>query len=176
MLLFDSVLERGFLFFFDNEVGGGGAWGEFYPVRDARGDVGDVSSVKDDFFSALNAGAADLSGSGGVFCLHGATGDESDGALVDDHLIGPLLVKFGVAGMDTDDEEGFVGAEVVEGVKGNAGGSGLGGGEELGFALVEVGCGVDKGVGGLCEEWGCGKSEGENDATGHAGSFGDGQL
>jgi hypothetical protein len=118
-------------------------------VRDSCGDVSDVPSVKDDFFSALNAGAAYLPGLGVVFGLQGAAGDEREGALADDHLIGPLLVELGVAGVDADDEEGFIGAEVIEGFVGYAGGAGLGGGEQLGFALVEVGCGVDEGVGAL---------------------------
>lgn len=120
MLLFDPVFGREFLFFFNDEVGGGCAWSDFYPVRNARGDVGDVSGVKDNFFSALNARAADFSGICGVFSLHGAAGDEGEGALSDDHLVGPLLVDFGVAGVDADDEKGFIGAEVVEGLVGYA--------------------------------------------------------
>ena len=172
MLWFDSVPGCGFLFFFDDKVGSGCAGGDLYPVWNVRGDVSDVSGVEDDFLSALNAGAADLSWSSDAVCLHGASGDEGDGALFDDHLVGPLLVEFSVAGVDADDEEGFAGAEVVEGVVGYAGWAGLGGGEQLGFALLQVGGGVDDGVCGLAE---CGKgggeSEGKEDARFHAASF-----
>ncbi len=70
-------------------------------------------------------------------------------------------MELGVAGMDSDDEKGFVGAEVVEGVECYAAWAGFGGGEEFGFALVEVGGGVDDGVGGLGEEWGCCESASE---------------
>ena len=142
------------LFFFEDEVGGGGAGGELDPVGDAGGDVDDVSGVEDDFFSAFDAGAECLAGGGGVSSLHGAAGDEGDGALGDDDLVGPLLMAFGVAGVDADDEEGLVVAVVVDGVEGEAGWAGLGGGEEFGFALLEVGGGVDgrwigRGVGRL---------------------------
>ncbi len=142
------------LFFFEDEVGCSGAGGEFDPVGEVGGDVGDVAGVEDYFFAAFDAGAASFSGGGGVSCLHGAAGDEGESALEDDHLVGPVVVEFGVAGVDADDEEGFVGAEVVEGVEGVAAGAGFGGGEEFGFALLEVGGGVDEGVGGLGEEWG----------------------
>ena len=84
-------------------------------------------------------------GGGGVSFLHGAAGDEGDGAFGDDHLVGPVLMEFGFAGVDADDEEGLVGAEVVEGVEGYAGWACFGGDEEFGFALVEVGGGVDDG-------------------------------
>lgn len=137
------------LFFFDDEVGGGGAGCELDPVGDVGGDVSDVAGVEDHFFSALNAGTAGLSGSRGVSSLHGAAGNESDSSPGDDHLIRPLLMELGVAGVDADYQEGFVGAEVVEGVEGYAAWACLGGGEELGFALVEVGGGVDGWVCGL---------------------------
>ena len=86
----------------------------FDPVGDVGRDVDDVSGVEDDFFSALDAGAEGFAGGRcviGVFFLHGAAGDEGDGAFSDDHLVGPELVAFGVAGVDADDEEGFVVAE-----------------------------------------------------------------
>ena len=164
------------LLFFDDEVGGGGAGGEFDPVRNIGGDVGDVAGVEDDFFASFDAGTAGFSWGGGVSCLHRSAGDEGDGSLGDDHLVGPVVVEFGVAGVDADDEEGFVGAEVVEGVEGYAAWAGFGGDEQFGFALVEVGGVVDDGVGGLGEQWGCCECEGEEDATGHAGSFGTSQL
>src|SRR5271154_1106808 len=110
----------GWLFFFDDEVGGGGAGGGLDPVGDVGGDVGDVAGVEDDFFASFYAGTACFSGGGGVSSLHSAAGDEGDGAFGDDHLIGPVVVELGVAGVDADDEEGFVGAEVVEGVEGYA--------------------------------------------------------
>ena len=81
-------------------------------------------------------------------------------------------MELGVAGVDSDDEEGLVGAEVVEGVEGYAAWAGFGGGEEFGFALVEVGGVVDYRVGGLGEEWGSCECEGEEETAGHAGSFG----
>ena len=73
-------------------------------------DVDDVSGVEDGFFSALDAGAEGFAGGGavGVFSLHRAAGDEGDGALFDDHLVGPELVALGIAAVDADDEEGAV--------------------------------------------------------------------
>ena len=119
----------------------------------ACGDVDDVSCLEDCFFSALDAGAEGFAGGGavGVFSLEGAASDEGDGTLLDDHLVGPELMAFGVAAVDAHDEEGAVVAVVVYGFGGEAGWSGLGGGEEFGFVLLEVG----GGVGGLGEEgWG----------------------
>jgi len=138
-----------FLFFFEDEVGGGGARSDFYPVGHVGGDVRDVSGVEDYFFAAFNARAAGFSGRGDVYGLHGATGDQGQGFFEDDHLVGPLLVQLGVAGVDADDEKGFIGAEVVEGVECVARRPGFCGVEQFGLALMEVGGGVDDGVGGL---------------------------
>lgn len=159
------------LFFFEYEVGGCCAGGDFDPVGDVGGDVGNVAGVKDYFFAAFDSRAAGFSGGSRVSSLHRSAGDERDSALEDDHLVGPLFVEFGVAGVDADDEQGFVGAQVVEGVEGYASWAGFGGGEEPGFALVEVGGGVDDWVGGLGAQWGCCECEEEEDATGHAGSL-----
>jgi hypothetical protein len=68
--------------------------------------------------------------------------------------------------VDADDEEGFVGAEVVEGVEGYASRAGFGGDEQFGFVLIEIGGGVDDGVGRLGEQWGCCECEGEEEARG----------
>jgi hypothetical protein len=162
------------LFFFEDEVGGGGAGSEFDPVRDACGDVGDVSGVEDYFFSALKFGAEGFAGAGavGVLSLHGAAGDEGDGAFVDDHLIGPELMTLGSAGVNAHDEEGMVGAEFVEGFAGQAGWTCLRGGRQFGFALLEVGGGVNGGVGGLGDEGHCHECDGKEDARKHSGSFG----
>src|ERR1700716_4361137 len=115
----------------------------------ACGDVGDVSGVEDGFFSALDAGAEGFAGGGavGVLSLHGAAGDQGDGALFDDHLVGPELVAFGVSAVDADDEEAAVAAVVVHDVGAQAGWGGFCGGEEFGFALLHVGGGVG-GLGG----------------------------
>jgi hypothetical protein len=159
-----------FVFFFEDEVGGGGAGGDFGLMGDACGDVDDVSGVEDDFFSALDAGAQGFAGGGavGVFSLHGASGDEGDGALLDDHLVGPELVAFGVSAVDADDEEGAVVAVVVHDVGAEAGWICFCGGEEFGFVLLEVG----GGVGGLGEEgWGGDEGEGQDDAAWHSDSL-----
>src|ERR1700716_1946882 len=114
-------------------------------MRHACGDVGDVSGVEDGFFSALDAGAEGFAGGGavGVFSLHGAAGDEGDGALLDDHLVGPELVTFWVTTVDSDNEETAGAAVVVHVVGAEAGWGGFCGGEELGFALLHVGGGVN---------------------------------
>src|SRR5882757_6711516 len=108
-------------------------------------DVGDVSGVEDGFFSAFDAGAESFAGGGavGVFSLEGAAGDEGDGAFFDDHLVGPELMAFGVTTVDSDNEETAGAAVVVHDVGAEAGWSGLCGGEELGFALLHVGGGVN---------------------------------
>ena len=158
------VLLGLFVFFFEDEVGDGGAGGDFRLMGDARGDVDDVSGVEDCFFSALDAGAESFAGGGavGVFSLEGAAGDEGDGALFDDHLVGPELMAFRVAAVDAHDEEDAVVAVVVHDVGAEAGWGGFGGGEEFGFALLHVGGGVD----GLGDEgWGGDEGEGECDAT-----------
>ena len=142
-----------FFFLFEDEVGNGGAGGDFGLMGHACGDVDDVSGVEDGFFSALDSGAEGFAGGGavGVFSLHSATSDEGDSALLDDHLVGPELVALGVSAVDADDEEGAVAAVVVHGFGGEAGGAGFCGGEEFGFALLHVGGGVD----GLGDEgWG----------------------
>jgi hypothetical protein len=165
------LLVRLFFFFFEDEVGDGGAGGDLGLMGHACGDVGDVSGVKDCLFFALDAGAEGFAGSGavGVLSLHGAAGDEGDGAFLDDHLVGPELVAFGVAAVDADDEEGAVVAVVVHDVGAEAGWGGFCGGEELGFALLEVGGGVD----GLGDEgWGGDEGEGQDDAAWHSDSLG----
>jgi len=160
-----------FFFLFEDEIGDGGAGGDFGLMGHACGDVDDVPGVEDGFFSALDAGAEGFAGGGavGVFSLHGAAGDEGDGALLDDHLVGPELVAFGVSAVDAHDEESAVVAVVVHGFGGEAGWAGLGGGQEFGFALLHVGGGVD----GLGDEGrGGDEGEGQDDAAGHACSFG----
>jgi hypothetical protein len=162
---------RLFVFFFEDEVGDGGAGGDFGLVGQACGDVGDVSGVEDGFFSAFDAGAESFAGGGavGVFALESAAGDEGDSALLDDHLVGPELVALGVAAVDADDEEGAVVAEVVHVVRAEAGWGGFGGSEEFGFALLHVGGGVD----GLGDEgWGGDEGEGQDDAAWHSCSLG----
>src|SRR5260370_25257634 len=145
------ILRGLFVFFFEDEVGDRGAGGDFGLMGHACWDVDDVSGVEDGFFSALDAGAESFAGGGavGVFSLESAAGDEGDGALLDDHLVGPELMAFGVAAVDADDEEGAVVAGVVHDVGAEAGWGGFGGGEELGFALLEGVGGVGRGVGGL---------------------------
>jgi hypothetical protein len=87
---------------------------------------------------------------------------------LDDHLVGPELVAFGVAAVDAHDEESAVVAVVVHDVGAEAGGGGFCGGEELGFALLHVGSGVD----GLGDEgWRGDEGEGQDDAAGHACSL-----
>ena len=44
------------LFFFDDEVGGGGVGGELDPVGDVGSDVGDFAGVEDYFFASFYAG------------------------------------------------------------------------------------------------------------------------
>jgi hypothetical protein len=125
-----AVSVAGFLFFFEDEVGDGGAGGDFRLMGHACGDVDDVSGVEDGFFSALDAGAEGFPGGGavGVFALHGAAGEEGDRALLDDQLVGPELVAFGVAAVDANDEESAVVAVVVHGFGGEAGWAGFCGG------------------------------------------------
>ena len=142
-----------FVFFFEDEIGSGGAGGDFDPVGDAGGDVNDVTGVEGDLFSVFDAGAEGLAGGGsvGAFLLHGAAVDEDEIAVVDVDLIGPELMTLGVSGVETDDEESAVVAVVVHGFGGEAGWICFCGGEEFGFVLLEVG----GGVGGLGDEgWG----------------------
>jgi hypothetical protein len=163
------------LFFFEDEVGDGGAGGDFGLMGHACGDVDDVSGVEDGFLSTFDAGAEGFPGGGavGVFALHGASRDESDGALLDYHFVGPELVAFGVSAVDADDEEGAVVAVVVHDVGGEAGWGGFCGGEEFGFACLHVGGGVD----GLGDEgWGGDEGEGQDDAAWHSDSLVDGQI
>ena len=123
-------------------------------MGDAGRDVDDVSGAEDDFFSALDAGAEGFAGAAGavvgVFSLHGAAGDEGDGAFGDDDLVGEELMTLGVAGVGADYEEGVVVAVVVEGGYGETGGGCLGGFDQFGFALLEVGGGVRGGLGLDC--------------------------
>jgi len=159
-----------FVFFFEDEVGDGGARGDFGLVGHACGDVGDVSGVEDSFLSAFDAGAESFAGGGavGVFSLHGAAGNEGDGAFFDDHLVGPELMAFGGAVVNADDEEGAVVAVVVHVVGAETGWGGLCGGEEFGFALLHVGGAVD----GLGVERGGGdEGEGQDDAARHSDSL-----
>lgn len=136
-----------FVFFFEDEVRGGGAGCDFDPMWDAGGDVDDVSGVQGDLFSAFDAGAEGLAGGGsvGAFLLHGAAVDEDEVAMVDVDLVGPELVALGVAGVEADDEESAIVAVVVDGSDGEAGRDGFGGLDQLGFALGEVGGGVEGG-------------------------------
>ena len=105
------------LFLFEDEVGGGGAGCDLDPVGNAGWNVDYVSGVEDDFFSALNAGAEGFAGAAGavvgVLSLHGAAGDEGDGAFGDDDLVGEELMTLGVAGVGADYEEGVVVTVVV---------------------------------------------------------------
>jgi hypothetical protein len=165
------------LFFFEDEVGGCGAGGDLDPVGDTGWDVDDVSGVEGDFFSALDAGAQSFAGAAGavvgVFSLHGAAGDEGDCAFVDDDLVGEELMTLCFACVEADYKEGVVVAVVFEPAYSDAGWTCLGGFDEFGFALLEVGGGVDDRVGGLGEEWGCCECERQEEATGrHAGSLG----
>jgi hypothetical protein len=141
------------LFFFKDQVGGGGVWGELDPVGNAGGDVDDVSGVEDDFFSAVDSRAEGFAGTAcGVvrmLVLHGALGDESYCAFRDDNLIGEELMALGVAGVNADDQQGVVVAVVFKPPDGQAGGACLGGFDQFGFLLLKVRCGVDDGVGGL---------------------------
>jgi hypothetical protein len=171
MLLFDSVPDCGFLFFFEDEVAGGSAGGEFDPVGDVGWDANDIAWVEDYFFSALNAGAASFSGGSDVPFLHCASGNQGRGSFGDDHLVGPLLVEFGIAGVDADDEESFAGADIVEGVEGVAGGTSFGDGEEFGFALGQFRGEVDDGSGLGQGGESSGESEGQDEAQFHAASF-----
>ena len=120
-------------------------------MGNAGRDVGYVSGVEDDFFSALKVGAEGFTGAGavGVLSLHGAAGDERDRALLDDYLVDPKLVALGAAGVDANDEKGAVVPEVVHDLGCEASGAGFCGSEEFGFALGQVGGGVDGGVSGL---------------------------
>src|ERR1700748_451278 len=122
-----------FVFFFEDEVGGRGAGGDFDPVGDAGGDVDDVSGMKGDLFSAFDSGAEGFArgGSVGAFLLHGAAVNEDEVAVVDVDLVGPELVALGVAGVEADDEEGAVVAVVVDGGDGEAGGDCFGGLDQL---------------------------------------------
>ena len=168
------------LFFFEDQVGRGGAGCDFDPVRYPSGDVDDVTGMEDDFFSALDAGAEGFAGAAGavvgVLSLHGAVGDEGDRAFFDDYLVGEELMTLGLAGVDADDEEGVVVAIVFKPSYGHAGWARLGSFDQFDFALLEVGGGMGDGLGGLGEERGCDECEAEDDAAGHAGSLGDGQL
>ena len=133
-----------FFFLFEDEVGDGGAGGDFGLMGHSCWDVDDVSGVEDGFFSALDAGAEGFAGGGGcvgVFSLHGAAGDEGDGSLLDDHLVGPELVAFGVAAVDAHDEESAVVAVVVHDVGAEAGGGGFCGGAWLHAAACRRWCG-----------------------------------
>jgi hypothetical protein len=136
------------LFFFEDEIGGCGSGGEFDPVGDVGRDVGDLSGVQDDLFTSVEAGANGFSGAGaiGVLLLHGAAGDEGNGSLQDDHLVGPELVALGAAGVNAHDEESAVVAEVIHGLGRQTGWAGLCGSEEFGFVLLEVGRGVGGGL------------------------------
>jgi hypothetical protein len=171
------------LFFFEDEVGGGGVGGDFDLMGDAGGDVDDVSGVEDGFLAAFDGGAEGFAGSGGavgVFALHGAAGDESDGAGFDEDLVDPEFMALGVAAVDAHDQEGAGIAVVVGGVDAQAARGGFGGGEKFGFALALVGSGVDgglRGLVGLGDGWGrCDEDEGQDDATGHAGSLWMGRI
>lgn len=161
------IFLRG-LFFFEDEVGSGGAGGDFDPVGNSGRDVNDVSGVEDDLFSAFDAGAEGFAGAAGAgvgaLSLHGAAGDEGDGAFVDDDLVGEELMTLGVSGVKADYQEGVVVAVVFESPYCEAGGARLGGFDQLGFALLEVGGGVDGGLGGLGDERGGEESEGQEDA------------
>ena len=157
------------LFFFEDQVGGCGAGGDFYPVGDAGWDVDDVSGVEGDFFSTLDAGAQGFAGAAGavvgVFSLHGAAGDEGDCAFVDDDLVGEELMTLCFAGVETDYKEGVVIAVVFKSSNCETGWACLGGFDQFGFALLQVGCGVDGGLSGLGEEGlCCEECEGEGDA------------
>ena len=153
-----STRERG-LFFFEDEVGGRGAGGDLYPVGNASWDVDDVSGVEVDFFSALDAGTQGFARAAwavvGVFSLHSAAGDEGDGAFADDDLVGEELMALGFAGVNADYKEGVVVAVVFKSPNCHARGACLGGFDQFGFALLQVGCGVDGGFGGLGEEGLC---------------------
>ena len=63
-----------FFFLFEDEVGDGGAGGDFGLMGHSCWDVDDVSGVEDDFFSALDAGAQGFAWAAGavvgVFSLH----------------------------------------------------------------------------------------------------------
>ena len=121
------------LFFFEDEVDDGGVGGEVDLVRDACGDVGDVSGVQDYLFTALNAGSEEFSGAGaggvGMLALQGAAGDEGEGPFAYDYLVGPELMKFGGTAVESYGEEGAVVAEVVEDLGCEAGWACLGFGE-----------------------------------------------
>jgi hypothetical protein len=167
------------LLFLEDEVSGRGAGGDLDPVGNPGGDVGDVSGVEGDLLAAFNAGAASFAGGVGNRMLidHRSAGDEGNGAFVDDYLVGPALMLLGVAGVDADDEERIVGAEVVDGGDACSAGTRLGGGGEFGFELLEFCGGVDGGCGGLRED-GCRcECEGQEDALKHSGSLeGQGEL
>jgi hypothetical protein len=164
----------GRLLFFEDEIRGGGAGGDLDPVGDAGGDVDDVSGVEGNLFSALNAGAESFArgGSVGAFLQHGAAIDEDEVAVVDVDLVGPELMTLSVAGVEADDEEGAVVAVVVDGSNGEAFGACLGGFNQFGFALLEIGGGVEGGGGGLGslgrlgdEGLCCDECDGQGDAT-----------
>ena len=86
----------------EDEVGGGGAWRNLGPVRDAGRDVDGVSRVEGDLFASGDFGAAGFVGlvRQSVGALYGAAGHEDDSALSDDHLVGPVGVEFGIACVD----------------------------------------------------------------------------
>jgi hypothetical protein len=78
--------------------------------------------------------------------------------------------------MNADDHEGAGGAEVVDGVETDTGGTGFGGGGQSGLDLGEIGCGVEGG-GRLREEWsGSEKSECREFEREHRSSFGSGGI
>jgi hypothetical protein len=97
-----------------------------------------------------------------VFSLHAATGDKGDGAFGDDDLVGEELMAFGFAGVEADYEKGVVVAVVVELCHCESGGDLFGFFDEFGFALLEVGGGVDGGGGRLGECGNRGEEKGRN--------------
>ena len=67
--------------------------------------------------------------------------------------------------MEADYTEGVVVAVVFKSSNCEAGGAYLGGFDQFGFALLQVGCGVDGGLSGVGEEGlCCEECEGEGDA------------
>jgi hypothetical protein len=69
-------------------------------------------------------------------------------------LVGEELMALGVAGVNADDQQGVVIAVVFKSPYGEAGGACLGGFDQFGFALLEVGGCVGDGAGGLSQYWG----------------------
>jgi hypothetical protein len=107
-----------------------------------------------------------------VFSLYGAAGDEGDCAFVDDDLVGEELMTLCFACVEADYKEGVVIAVVFKSSNCEASGACLGGFDQFGFALLQVGCGVDDGFGGLGEERVCCEEcEGKDDATLHSDSL-----